>query len=120
SVGEWRPGGSAAAAGRLAGLAIRRGVELALEGSVQALVTAPIDKAAFHAGGWTYPGHTEMLRELTSVDAVAMMMAAEETVVGGPLRVVLATTHLALRDVPTAISSTLFVRQTTLTHDALR
>jgi 4-hydroxythreonine-4-phosphate dehydrogenase len=51
---------------------------------------------------------------------VVMMMAAERTALGGPLRVVLATTHLALRDVPGALSAGLIERQARLTADALR
>jgi len=95
-AGGWTAADGAPAAGRVAGEAIRRAVAMALAGEVDAVVTAPIDKAAFHAGGWNYPGHTEMLAELAAVPRVAMLMAAERTALGGPLRVVLATTHLAL------------------------
>ncbi|MQA89376.1 MAG: 4-hydroxythreonine-4-phosphate dehydrogenase PdxA [Gemmatimonas sp.] len=119
-IGSWRSDEGNATAGRLAGLAIERAISVALSGQVDALVTAPIDKAAFHAGGWHFPGHTEMLRDLTGVSAVAMMMAAERTRLGGPLRVVLATTHLPLRSVASTISADLLVQQATLTHDALR
>ena len=119
-VGWWRAEDGPAAAGRVAGEAIRRAVEMALAGEVDAIVTAPIDKAAFHAGGWDYPGHTEMLGDLTGARDVVMLMAAERTALGGPLRVVLATTHLALRDVPAALSADLFVRQATITARALR
>jgi 4-hydroxythreonine-4-phosphate dehydrogenase len=104
----------------VAGEAIRRAVAMALAGEVDAVVTAPIDKAAFHAGGWSYPGHTEMLADLAGVPRVAMLMAAERTALGGPLRVVLATTHLALRDVPAALTAALLVEQATLTSDSLR
>ncbi|MEW5929046.1 MAG: 4-hydroxythreonine-4-phosphate dehydrogenase PdxA [Gemmatimonadota bacterium] len=120
AVGRWAPGDGAAAAGRIAGEAVKRATEMALAGRVDALVTAPLDKAAFHAGGWLYPGHTEMLHALAGVPDVAMMMAAERTALGGPLRVVLATTHLALRDVPAALSAELLVRQARLVHAALR
>lgn len=119
-VGRWTPGDGDAAAGRIAGEAVKRATELALAGEVDALVTAPLDKAAFHAGGWRFPGHTEMLHALAGVPDVAMMMAAERTALGGPLRVVLATTHLALRDVPAALSAELLVRQARLVHGALR
>jgi 4-hydroxythreonine-4-phosphate dehydrogenase len=118
-VGGWTPG-DAASAGRVAGEAIRRAVEMALAGEVDAVVTAPIDKAAFRAGVWHYPGHTEMLRDLARVPRVAMLMAAERTALGGPLRVVLATTHLALRDVPDALSADLLVEQAALTWRSLR
>ena len=119
-VGRWTAADGAPAAGRVAGEAIRVAVAMAMAGEVDAIVTAPIDKAAFHAGGWHYPGHTEMLADLAGVPAVAMLMAAEETALGGPLRVVLATTHLALRDVPAALSAELLVEQAKLTADGLR
>jgi 4-hydroxythreonine-4-phosphate dehydrogenase len=119
-VGGWTAADGAADAGRVAGEAVRRAVAMAMAGEVDAIVTAPIDKAAFHAGGWNYPGHTEMLAELAGVPRVAMLMAAERTALGGPLRVVLATTHLALRDVPAALSADLLVEQATLTSDSLR
>ncbi|MDA1082011.1 MAG: 4-hydroxythreonine-4-phosphate dehydrogenase PdxA [Gemmatimonadetes bacterium] len=96
-VGSWGHGGSAADAGRLAGLAIERAVRLARSGAVGGIVTAPIDKHALAAGGYDFPGHTEMLAALTGSSTV-MMLASER------LRVVLATTHLALRDVPQAVT----------------
>jgi 4-hydroxythreonine-4-phosphate dehydrogenase len=120
AVGRWLPGDNAATAGALAGRAIQEGVRLALAGEIDALVTAPIDKAAFRAGGWHFPGHTEMLRELTGAGAVGMMMAAERTLTGTALRVILATTHLPLRAVPDALSAELLVEQTLLAREALR
>jgi 4-hydroxythreonine-4-phosphate dehydrogenase len=98
---------SAANAGRFAGRAIERAVALALEGEVDGIVTAPLDKAALLAGGYSYPGHTEMLATLTG-RRVAMMLAATKPAAGStnPLRVVLATTHLPLRDVVAAVTRT--------------
>ena len=98
AVGAWRPELGAGAAGRLAGLAIERAVMLATTGQVQGIVTAPIDKAALLAGGFDYPGHTEMLAALTG-SRVAMMLASDR------LRVVLATTHVPLRDVPGLVTA---------------
>ncbi|MBI2795399.1 MAG: 4-hydroxythreonine-4-phosphate dehydrogenase PdxA [Gemmatimonadetes bacterium] len=112
SVGEWRPGGSAAEAGRLAAAAIERAVELALSGAVLGIATAPIDKAALLAGGTDDAGHTEMLARLTGRD-VAMMLASDR------LRVVLATTHLALRDVPGAVTGELLVRTAQIAREGL-
>ena len=120
AVGRWTAADGAEAAGRVAGEAIRRATEMAMRGDVDALVTAPIEKNAFRAGGWHYPGHTEMLAALAGAADVVMMMAAERTALGGPLRVVLATTHLALRDVPAALSADLLVRQARVTADGLR
>ena len=121
SVGDWRTGGDAASAGRLAGLAIERAVELAIRGDVQGIVTAPLDKAALHAGGYDYPGHTEMLAALTD-SHVAMMLAATRpnASMTNPLRVVLATTHMPLRDVPRALTTDLVVEIAQTTRDGLR
>ncbi|HVZ49251.1 MAG TPA: 4-hydroxythreonine-4-phosphate dehydrogenase PdxA [Gemmatimonadaceae bacterium] len=112
-VGAWMRSGTPADAGRLAGLAIRRAVRLAQSGAVHGIVTAPIDKAALAAGGFDFPGHTEMLAELTQSDT-AMMLASDR------LRVVLATTHIALRDVPAAVTPAAIARAATLTRDGLR
>jgi 4-hydroxythreonine-4-phosphate dehydrogenase len=96
-AGTWGAGSTEAAAGRASGDAIARAVQLALAGEVDGIVTAPIDKFALLSGGYDYPGHTEMLAELTG-SRVAMMLASDR------LRVVLATTHIALRDVPQALT----------------
>jgi 4-hydroxythreonine-4-phosphate dehydrogenase len=113
AIGEWHPRQSEANAGRLAGKAIARAVELATAGTVQGIVTAPIDKHALLAGGYDYPGHTEMLAALTGRDVV-MMLASDR------LRVVLATTHVALRDVPTLLTAEVIARTARVTRDGLR
>ncbi len=119
-IGEWSGGGDMAEAGAHAGRAIERATELALEGTVAGIVTAPIDKAALSAAGYSFPGHTEMLQALTESPGVAMLMAAERTPLGGPLRVVLATTHLPLRAVPDAVTGSRLRDQAWLTERALR
>ena len=106
-------------AGRLAGAAIEEAVALALNGGVDAIVTAPIDKTAFAAAGYKYPGHTEMLAALAGNVPVVMMMAAERTRLGGPLRVVLATIHIPLAQVPRLLTTDLLVEQSTITAQAL-
>ena len=124
SVGRWDHGtgpsgadaaGRArdAAAGRLAGLAIERAVALARAGTVQGIVTAPIDKAALLAGGYPDPGHTELLERLTGAPTT-MMLASDR------LRVVLATTHLALRDVPAAVTPEALTRAVHATRAGLQ
>ncbi len=129
-VGRWR--GAAAGgtqtgeaereeidAGRLAGAAIEQAAALALKGEVAGIVTAPIDKHALHAAGYGYPGHTEMLAALAGVTRVGMLMVAERTALGGPLRVLLATTHIPLSAVPTAVTTPLLIEQAMLLRDAL-
>jgi 4-hydroxythreonine-4-phosphate dehydrogenase len=113
SIGDWRPDDGLAVAGELAGLAIERATTLARHGTVQGVVTAPIDKAALHAGGYDYPGHTEMLADLTG-SQTAMMLASPT------LRVVLATTHIPLRLVPAVLSRSVILDVARLTRDALR
>ncbi len=126
SIGKWTPSSAddhavvLARAGSLAGLAIEAATAMALNGDVDGVVTAPIDKAALHAGGYNFPGHTEMLASLADDAEVVMMMAASHTAMGGPLRVVLATTHIALADVPSRFTAALLVSQTMLTTAALQ
>jgi 4-hydroxythreonine-4-phosphate dehydrogenase len=79
--------------------AIRRAVALAMEGRVHALVTSPISKEALKMAGFGWPGHTEMLAELTGAGEYTMML------VGGNLRVILVTIHSSLKDVPALITN---------------
>ena len=69
---------------------IKKAVELALADKVSAIVTAPINKKSIALAGLSYAGHTEMLAELTDTKDVAMML------IGGKIRVVLVTTHVAI------------------------
>lgn len=71
---------------------VRRSIDLALDGSVAAVATAPLNKEAMHLGGHKYPGHTEILAELTGTEDYAMMLVAED------LRVIHVSTHVALRE----------------------
>lgn len=119
SIGEWR-GGDAASAGRVAGRAITTAARYAMEGTVDGIVTAPIDKTALHAAGYDFPGHTEMLAALAGGVDVVMMMVAETTAYGAPLRVALATTHVALRDVPHLLTTDRLVRHAAMAAAALR
>lgn len=102
-----------ARAGALAGKAIARAVTLAREGKAQGIVTAPIDKAALLAGGYDFPGHTEMLESLAGTPTV-MMLASPR------LRVVLATTHIALREVHAALTSERLTRTVRITREGLQ
>ncbi|MGZ5153011.1 MAG: 4-hydroxythreonine-4-phosphate dehydrogenase PdxA [Burkholderiales bacterium] len=69
-----------------------------MRGTFHALATAPVQKSVMNDGGIAFTGHTEFLAERTRTAHVVMML------VGGGMRVALATTHLALRDVPGAIT----------------
>ncbi|MCP4715829.1 MAG: 4-hydroxythreonine-4-phosphate dehydrogenase PdxA [Deltaproteobacteria bacterium] len=90
--------------GRALGACIVKAVELARSRCIDAVVTAPINKQSLHEGGYEFPGHTEMLAELTGAEHVVMMLAGER------LRVVLVTIHCALAQVPELLTSALILR----------
>jgi 4-hydroxythreonine-4-phosphate dehydrogenase len=77
---------------------INKAVEFAIEKRVDAVVTAPVSKEALKMAGYSWPGHTEMLAELTRTKDYAMML------VGGLIRVILVTIHTSLRSVPDLIT----------------
>ena len=121
-VGAWdRSRPSADLAGQFAGLAVDRAIALAMTGAVEGIVTAPLDKHALLAGGYDFPGHTEMLASRTGRD-VAMMLTATRPSSGGAglLRVVLATTHVALRDVPRLLTPMTIATAARVTRTGLR
>jgi len=82
------------AAGRAAGESIEAAIELAQQSKIDAIVTNPIHKESFNLGGYgkRFPGHTEMLAELTGTRSYCMMLAS------GDLRVCHVTTHVSLLD----------------------
>ncbi|MEL0435805.1 4-hydroxythreonine-4-phosphate dehydrogenase PdxA [Phycobacter sp. K97] len=95
--------------------AIETGVALVRSGAASALCTAPIHKKALIDGaGFAYPGHTEFLAHLAGRDRVVMMLASEQ------LRVVPTTIHIALSDVPTALTPSLLRDTISITADGLR
>jgi 4-phospho-D-threonate 3-dehydrogenase / 4-phospho-D-erythronate 3-dehydrogenase len=108
-----RPGQLSADGGRFAFQAVERGVRLAMEGRIGGIVTAPLNKEALNKAGYSYPGHTEMLAELTGVKGSCMMLAH------GNMRVSHVTTHIALEDVPKRATAERLRRVIDLTHDAL-
>ena len=102
-TGEFRiedlmPGKADEASGRASLSYIEKAVESALKGEIDAVVTAPICKESIHMAGSSYPGHTEMLADLTNTDEAVMMFE------GTSFRVVLVTIHTALANVPGLIT----------------
>jgi 4-hydroxythreonine-4-phosphate dehydrogenase len=98
-----------AEAGRAAHDAIVRAVEDARNGDIAAIATAPINKEAFRLAGLRWSGHTDLLADLTGARDVAMMFYSDE------LRVVLATIHIALAEVPRVLTAALMERTIALT-----
>ncbi len=102
-----------AAAGNAAYHYVARAVELAMAGKVQAICTAPLNKEALHAGGHVYPGHTELLAELSGTKEVSMMLATPR------MRVIHVTTHIGLLDAMERIEPGLVERTILRGHEAL-
>jgi 4-hydroxythreonine-4-phosphate dehydrogenase len=107
------PGVLSAEAGRAAYDIIVRAVEDARRGAVAAIATAPINKEALRLAGLPWAGHTDLLAHLTGAHDVAMMFHSEA------LRVVLATIHIPLADVPRTLTRPLMESTIALTARAL-
>ena len=108
-----RPGHPDPAAARGIIGAIQTAARDCLSGSVDALVTAPISKQVIAAGGFAYPGHTELLEETCGAGRAVMLL------VGRGLRVGLATIHCALREVPDRLSTAGIALVLGILHDDL-
>ena len=106
-------GRPSAEAGRASYEAIKTAVELALRDEVSAITTAPINKKSLHLAGHSFPGHTELLAQLTDSKQASLMMA------GKSLRVVLVTTHVPLGQVQPLISEERVLNTIRLTHEWL-
>jgi 4-hydroxythreonine-4-phosphate dehydrogenase len=102
-----KPGEATALSGKVVTEAIARAVGDTLTGACRGVVTAPIHKGALYGAGFKFPGHTEFLASLCARNGVAphpvMMLAWEE------LRVVTATVHVPLRDVPLLLTQELLL-----------
>ncbi len=85
-----------------------------LAGEAAAMVTGPIEKAILRNCGFAWPGHTEFLAHLASDSDFVMMLASDQ------LRVALLTTHLAIADVPAALSTEATLACLRITHRDLR
>jgi 4-hydroxythreonine-4-phosphate dehydrogenase len=86
---------------------------LAMQGALQAVVTAPLNKEALHAAGHIFPGHTEMLAHFSGTPEVSMMLMAPG------LRVIHVTTHIGLRHAIERIEPGLVERTIRRGHEAM-
>jgi 4-hydroxythreonine-4-phosphate dehydrogenase len=96
-----RPGVLSAQAGQAAYDAIVAAVADARAGRIDAIATAPVNKEAFALAGLPWKGHTDLLGALTGSPRAIMMFDSE------PLRVILATVHVAIADVPRVLTADL-------------
>lgn len=93
---------------------LRQAVQGCLSNTYQAMVTGPVQKSIINDAGIPFIGHTEFLADETGTGQVVMMLATQE------LRVALATTHLALKDVPDAITPQLLRQTLSILHRDLQ
>ena len=114
SLGDVESGSISKEAGHAAGIYIEKGARLAMDGIIDGIVTAPINKESFNLGGFSYPGHTEFLAHLTDTENYAMML------MGDSLKVILLTIHCALMDVASRLSISDTLRIIRLSNDSLK
>ena len=102
------------ASGRWSYACVKTAVDLAMAKKIAAMTTAPLTKVALRSAGYNYPGHTELIAALTHTPKVGMML------VGGPLRVILVTIHIALREVPSQLTQEKELDTIRLAREALK
>ncbi|PTM56553.1 4-hydroxythreonine-4-phosphate dehydrogenase PdxA [Desmospora activa] len=101
-------------AGAAAFLYIKKAVELAKKREIDAICTAPLNKEALHKGGYLYPGHTEILAELTDTVDYSMMLSAPK------LKVIHLTTHVGLKKAIESITPERTYTVIKLAHETLQ
>ena len=113
-LGRFLRGVAAPKTGAASVLFIKKAVELAQLGCIDGIVTAPINKEAINMAGCHFPGHTELLADLTRTQESGMM------IIGGPLRIMFVTTHVAIKDLPALLTQAKIEKAIRLAHLALR
>lgn len=106
-------GQTTATSGEMAVQSLETAVADLKKGLIDALVTAPISKKAVSMAGFDFPGHTEFLARRLDCEEVLMLM------VSGPLRIGMATGHIALKEVSSRLSIDLLTRKINLLHKSL-
>ncbi len=112
-LGPYRLGRIGSKTGAASVAYVTKAVRLAEAGCIDAMVTGPINKEAINKAGFDYPGHTELLADLTRTRESGMM------IVGGPLKIMFVTTHVALRDLPLRLTSAGIAKAIRLAHLAM-
>ena len=113
-LGRFPHGVAAPETGAASVLFIKKAVELAQLGCIEGMVTAPINKEAINMAGCHFPGHTELLADLTKAQESGMM------IIGGPLRIMFVTTHVAIKDLPSLLTQAKIEKAIRLAHLALK
>ena len=113
-LGRFPLGVAASETGAASVLFIKKAVELAQLSCIDGIVTAPINKEAINMAGCHFPGHTELLADLTKAQESGMM------IIGGPLRIMFVTTHVAIKDLPLLLTQAKIEQAIRLAHLALK
>ena len=114
TVDQVQPGTVDANTGRLSYLCVREAIEATKHRAVDAVVTCPIHKEAWHAAGVDYPGHTELLAEMTQTDNFCMMMTSPTVSCS------LVTSHVGYQDVLSLMTTERIVEVIQLTYQSLK
>lgn len=101
-------------AGHAAFMYLKQAIELANVGAIDAICTAPLNKEALHKGGHIYPGHTEILADLTGTQDFSMMLSAPK------LKVIHVTTHVGLIDAVRMINPERVYKVIRMAHETLQ
>ncbi|MBA1335536.1 MAG: 4-hydroxythreonine-4-phosphate dehydrogenase [Firmicutes bacterium] len=113
-VDKLKPGKVQAMAGNAAFEYLRKGIALALNGEIDAIATAPLNKEAMHLAGHMYPGHTEILAKFTNTRDYAMLLYDER------LKVIHVTTHMSLKQAIDTLHRERIEAVIQIAHDTLR
>ncbi len=111
---ELNPGSPTETGGRAAALALEQAVEDLKTGTIDALVTAPINKSVMPKDGFPYPGHTEMLTERLGAEESLMFLVTDE------LRVGIVTNHIPVAEVASQVTKASILKKLTIMDAALR
>ncbi|WP_253205636.1 4-hydroxythreonine-4-phosphate dehydrogenase PdxA [Clostridium estertheticum] len=103
-----------ASAGNAAFQYLKKAIEFANEDKIDAICTAPLNKEALHKGGHNYPGHTEILAELTGTKEFAMMLSSPK------LKVIHVTTHMGMIDAVKSINKERVYKVICMAADVLK
>ncbi|SDO33932.1 4-hydroxythreonine-4-phosphate dehydrogenase [Paenibacillus sp. yr247] len=93
---------------------LKKAIELANAGEIDAICTAPLNKEALHKGGHLYPGHTEILADLTGTKDFSMMLSSPK------LKVIHVTTHVGIIDAVKMINPDRVYKVIRMAHDTLQ
>jgi len=104
TLNKFQPGKWTKESGEWSFNCVTKAVELCIAGKVDAIVTAPICKAAWHSAGHKWPGHTEYIAHLVGVETPVMMLMAKPEWASHPLRVAVAVGHESIANVPQKIT----------------